>query len=163
VAGFGILPFKSGELLEVNLAAPSGGTTAYALPSTILITLLLAVPAMPAELFRYRGAAKDGGTLDYVFEAGEQNSPHAITKEKAAEIAADFMTTFYHVQIGALETQEFRTQPVPVLARLLFRHDQGATATNVLCRSAAGQLLSQGWRSMRGADLGGSPRQYNTP
>jgi hypothetical protein len=30
-----------------------------------------------------------------------------------AEIAADFMTTLYHVQIGALETQEFRTQPVP--------------------------------------------------
>ena len=58
-------------------------------------------------------AAKDGGTLEYIFEAGEQNSPNAVTKEKAAEIAADFMTTFYHVQIGALETQEFRTSPVP--------------------------------------------------
>jgi hypothetical protein len=32
--------------------------------------------------------------LEYVFEAGEQNSPNAVTKEKAAEIAADFMTTF---------------------------------------------------------------------
>jgi hypothetical protein len=32
----------------------------------ILITLLLAVPAMAVELFRYRGAAKDGGTLEYV-------------------------------------------------------------------------------------------------
>jgi hypothetical protein len=80
---------------------------------TILITLLLAVPAMSVELFRYRGAAKDGGTLEYVFEAGEQNSPNAVTKEKAAEIAADFMTVFYHVQIGALDTQEFRTTPVP--------------------------------------------------
>ena len=68
---------------------------------------------MSVELFRYRGAAKDGGTLEYVFEAGGQNSPNAVTKEKAAEIAADFMTTFYHVQIGALETQEFRTSPVP--------------------------------------------------
>ena len=68
---------------------------------------------MSVELFRRRGAAKDGGTLEDVFEAGEQNSPNAVTKEKAAEIAADFMTTFYHVQIGALETQEFRTQPVP--------------------------------------------------
>jgi hypothetical protein len=48
-----------------------------------------------------------------VFEAGEQNSPNAITKEKAAEIAADFMTTFYDVQVGALEAQEFRTSPVP--------------------------------------------------
>ncbi len=81
--------------------------------ATILITLLLTIPAMSVELFRYRGAAKDGGTLEYVFEAGEQNSPDAITKEKAAEIAADFMTTFYHVQVGALETREFRTTPVP--------------------------------------------------
>jgi hypothetical protein len=81
--------------------------------ATILITLMLVVPAMSVELFRYRGAAKDGGTLEYVFEAGEQNSPDAVTKEKAAEIAADFMTTFYHVQVGALETQEFRTTPVP--------------------------------------------------
>jgi hypothetical protein len=40
--------------------------------ATILITLLLVVPAMSVELFRYRGAAKDGGTLEYVFEAGEQ-------------------------------------------------------------------------------------------
>src|ERR1700719_3876583 len=81
--------------------------------ATILITLLLAAPATSVELFRYRGAAKDGGTLEYVFDAGEQNSPTAVTKEKAAEIAADFMTTFYHVQVGALETQEFRTTPVP--------------------------------------------------
>ena len=81
--------------------------------ATILITLLLGLPAMSVELFRYRGAAKDGGTLEYVFEGGEQNSPNAVTKEKAAEIAADFMTTFYHVQMGALETQEFRTTPVP--------------------------------------------------
>jgi hypothetical protein len=73
--------------------------------ATILITLLLTIPAMSIELFRCRGAAKDGATLEYVFEAGEQNSPNAVTKEKAAEIAADFMTTFYHVQVGALETQ----------------------------------------------------------
>jgi hypothetical protein len=52
----------------------------------------------PFELFRYQGAAKDGGILEYVFDAGEQNSPDAETKEKAAEIAAHFMTTFYHVQ-----------------------------------------------------------------
>jgi hypothetical protein len=78
-----------------------------------IITYLLAVPAISVEWFRYQGAAKDGGTLEYVFEAGEQNSPNAVTKEKAAEIAADFMTTFYHVQVGALEKQEFRTTPVP--------------------------------------------------
>ena len=77
------------------------------------MTLLLPVSAMSVELFQYRGAPRDGGTLEYVFEGGEQNSPNAITKEKAAEIAADFMTTYYHVQVGALETQEFRTSPVP--------------------------------------------------
>jgi hypothetical protein len=77
------------------------------------MTLLLPVSAMSVELFQYRGAATDGGTLEYVFEAGEQNSANAVTKEKAAEIAADFMTTFYHVQVGALETQEFRTTPLP--------------------------------------------------
>jgi hypothetical protein len=80
--------------------------------ATILITLSLMVPAISVELFRYRGAAKDGGTLEYVFEAGEQNSPNAITKEKGAEIAADFMATFYHVQVGALETQEFGQRPL---------------------------------------------------
>jgi hypothetical protein len=56
---------------------------------------------------------RNGGTLEYVFQAGEQNSANAIIKEKVAEIAADFMTIFYHVQVGALETQEFRTTPVP--------------------------------------------------
>jgi hypothetical protein len=30
-----------------------------------------------------------------------------------AEIAVEFMSTFYHIQIGALETQELRTKPVP--------------------------------------------------
>src|SRR6266481_8990791 len=35
--------------------------------------LLLATPAMSVELFRYRGAAPDGGTLEYVFESEEQN------------------------------------------------------------------------------------------
>jgi hypothetical protein len=32
---------------------------------------------MSVEWFRYRGAAKDGGTLEYVFDAGDQNSPNA--------------------------------------------------------------------------------------
>jgi hypothetical protein len=30
-----------------------------------------------------------------------------------AEIAAEFMTTFYGVQVGALQSQEFRQQPMP--------------------------------------------------
>ena len=80
---------------------------------TFLVSFLLTLPARSIELYRYRGAAKDGGTLEYIFEADEQNSPNAVTKEKAAEIAADFMTRFYHVQVGTLQTQEFRTTPLP--------------------------------------------------
>ncbi len=89
------------------------GPMTVRLLSILTILLMLVAPAFSVELFRYHGAAKDGGTLEYVFEAGEQNSPNAVNKEKAAEIAADFMTTFYHVQVGALETQEFRSTPVP--------------------------------------------------
>jgi|ERR1700730_2779112 hypothetical protein len=81
--------------------------------ATILITLLLAAPAGSVELFRYRGAAKDGGTLEYVFETDYQDVPKTVSQQRAAAIAADFMTAFYHAQIGALETQEFRTRPVP--------------------------------------------------
>ncbi len=53
-----------------------------------------------------------------VLERGRFRPPEGTgvrhdTKEKAAEVAADFMTTFYHAHIGALETQGFRTTPVP--------------------------------------------------
>src|ERR1700676_2130914 len=99
---------------------------------------MAATPAFAVELFRYRGAAKDGGTLEYVFEAGEQNSPNAVTKDKAAEIAADFMTVFYHVQIGALDTQEFRTTPVPFWLVCFSHTVKGANQEYVFCRPAAG-------------------------
>jgi hypothetical protein len=61
----------------------------------ILIILLLATPAFSVELFRYRGAAKDGGTLEYVFDTDEQHVPKTVTEKKVAEIAADFMTSYY--------------------------------------------------------------------
>jgi hypothetical protein len=106
--------------------------------TAILITLLLAVQAMSVELFRYRGAAMDGGTLEYIFETDEQDVPKTLSKERAAEIAADFVTTFYHAQIGALETQEFRTQPVPFWLVSFSDTTKGTDATNVFRRSAAG-------------------------
>ena len=90
---------------------------------------MLAVPAMPVELFRYRGAAKDGGTLEYVFEAGEQNSPNAVTKEKAAEIAADFMTTFYHVQVGARNAEML--QAAAIRQMLLHEHLSNHSAPRI--------------------------------
>jgi hypothetical protein len=36
-----------------------------------------------------------------------------LTAGEILPIAADFMTTFYHIQFGAMETQEFRTTPLP--------------------------------------------------
>ena len=53
---------------EPLMEAPTGKENRRSSPAmpylaTILITLLLAAPAMSVELFRYRGAAKDGGVL----------------------------------------------------------------------------------------------------
>jgi hypothetical protein len=50
--------------------------------TTILLTLLLAVPAISVELFRYRGAAEDGGTAEYVFEALNRILPTPYPKRK---------------------------------------------------------------------------------
>jgi hypothetical protein len=77
---------------------------------------LLAVPAISAELFRYRGAAKDGGLLEYLFESGEQHSPDAITKEKTAEIAADRRRLIASLEqvLGKTDTEcERRARPSP--------------------------------------------------
>jgi hypothetical protein len=74
--------------------------------SIFAIFLLLAIPAFAVALFRYRGAARDEGTSEYVFEADEQSGANAATKEKVAEIAAVVVTTF-------LETQKLRTTPLP--------------------------------------------------
>jgi hypothetical protein len=106
--------FSSGPYLFESVVSSPGLTS---IPCDISISygtarhLLLAVPAISVELFRYRRAAKNGGTLEYVF--GLVNKTLPTPKEKAAEIAADFMTTFYHVRVGELETQEFRTAPLP--------------------------------------------------
>jgi hypothetical protein len=81
--------------------------------ATIMVTIMLGASAFAVELFRYRGAARDGGTLEYIFESDDPDVPKTASKERVAEIAADFMTSFYGIQVGALETQEFRTVPVP--------------------------------------------------
>jgi hypothetical protein len=44
----------------------------------------------------------------------ESDGHHAVPAgHTAEEVAADFMTSYYGIQVGALETQEFRTTPLP--------------------------------------------------
>jgi hypothetical protein len=62
------------ELIEHARGADRTGVKAVRL-SILAVIVMMATPAFAVELFRYRGAAKDGGTLEYVFDAGEQNSP----------------------------------------------------------------------------------------
>jgi hypothetical protein len=53
----------------------------------------------------------DGRELEYVFQSIEQQGTETVTQEKAAEIAVNWVV-FYHVQVGAIETQEFKTSPI---------------------------------------------------
>jgi hypothetical protein len=104
----------------------------------VLTSLLFVVVLAPAvELFRYRYHAEDGREFECVFETDEQSVPKTVGEEKAAEIAADWVTSFYHVQVGAIQTQEFRTRPI---AHWLFCFSdtiKGPIETNVFRRSPA--------------------------
>jgi hypothetical protein len=73
---------------------PRGTMIAVRYLATVIVALMLSVPAMSVELFRYRGAAKNGGTLEYVFETDGQDVPQTVTEKKMVEIAADFMTSY---------------------------------------------------------------------
>jgi hypothetical protein len=49
-------------------------------------------------------------------------------------MAADFVTTFYHLQVGSFESQEFRTCPVPYWL-LVFPIQSRTNPTDVLAIS----------------------------
>jgi hypothetical protein len=55
------------------------------------------------------------------FETGEKDLPQTVSKEKVAEIAANFMTTFYHNQIGDLEAGGVSNDAGSILAGRLLR------------------------------------------
>jgi len=75
--------------------------------AAVLCGLLVPVFAGTAELFRYRLQTKDGRQFNYVFESSAEPSPSSITREEATKIAADWMATFYHSQLGNIEYAEF--------------------------------------------------------
>jgi hypothetical protein len=104
--------------------------------ATLLVTLLLAVPAISVELFRYRYRAEDGGEFEYICEADEQNVPKTVSEEKAAEIAADWVTVFYHVQAGVIE-RGISHKSNFTLAFLFLGHASGLDATNAFRRTAS--------------------------
>jgi len=81
--------------------------------ATILVILLLAVPAMSVELFRYRYNGKDGAEYEAVFDTDEQSMGNTVDKEKAEEIAMDWMQVFYGEQVGTIESQDLKTTPIP--------------------------------------------------
>jgi hypothetical protein len=88
--------------------------------ATIVITIMLGASAFAGELFRYRGAARDGGALEYVFESDEEDTTTSATKDQVAEIAADFMTTFYGLQVGGARNPGISDDADPVLAGVVF-------------------------------------------
>jgi hypothetical protein len=70
--------------------------------------------------------------VDYLSQQIEQNSPNAVTEEKAAEIAVAFMTTFYQYGSARLRRRNFG-QARSVLADRTRLKDQRDT---VLCRKS---------------------------
>src|SRR5262249_23773060 len=83
------------------------------LVAAILCGLLSPICASAKELFRYRVLTKDGPQLEYVFESSTEPSPSSITREKATEIAANWMTMFYNLQLGSIESVKFYEKPLP--------------------------------------------------
>jgi hypothetical protein len=89
------------------------GLRAMLFIAAVLSGLLMPVFASAEELFRYRFRTKDGRQFQYVFESSAQPVPRSITKDEATRIAANWMTTFYHLQPGSLEYTEFYEKPLP--------------------------------------------------
>jgi hypothetical protein len=76
--------------------------------ATVLTGVLLPVSAGAGELFRYRLQTEGGRHFEYVFEASAQPSRRSITRQDAIRIATDWMTTFHHLQLGSIQSAEFK-------------------------------------------------------
>ena len=96
--------------------------------------------------FSWQSLRLRDGEFEYIFEADEQNVPKTVSQEKAADIAADWVTVFYHVQAGVIETQEFITSPIPHWLFLFLGHVSRPDATNAFRRTAGkrhGQIAAK--------------------
>ena len=116
-------------------------------PTLITILILLAASAKSSPLFRYRGAARDGGTLEYVFDSDEVDVPKTATKEGVAEIAADFMADYYDVQVGALETRNSANSPYRYWLLSIFHTSDRSAAFSLSSSSQTGTWCGPGLRS----------------
>jgi hypothetical protein len=76
--------------------------------AALLMALVQPVLVEPEQLFRYRLQTEDGRRFEYVFEASAQPSSGSITREKAIAVAMDWMTTFHHLQLGSIQSAEFK-------------------------------------------------------
>jgi hypothetical protein len=81
--------------------------------TSLLFLVVSALSAPAVELCRCRYDAEDGREFECVFETDEQSVPKTVGEEKATEIAMDWMSVFYHVLVGTIESREFRTRPIP--------------------------------------------------
>jgi hypothetical protein len=84
------------------------------------ILFMLAAPSMSAELFRYRGTVKDGSTLEYVFESHEKTADKSVTKEQSGGDRRQLYDEFLPHPGRRMGDQEFRQQPMPFLAGVIF-------------------------------------------
>jgi hypothetical protein len=55
----------------------------------------------------------NGKRVAIAYESPLARAKEIVDLKEAAEIAADWVTVFYHVQAGVIETQEFLKSPIP--------------------------------------------------
>jgi hypothetical protein len=97
--------------------------------AVILGVLIQPISSGAAELFRYRLQMEDGRQIEYVFEADTRPSSQSVSKEEAIRIAANWMTMFHQLQLGSIESTEFREKPCPYLLVCFADSPSGPSST----------------------------------
>ena len=115
-----VLPFvELDAIFELERSSP-----AIRCLATILITFLLSVPALSVELFRYRGAVMDGGTVEYVLRGlicgslARRTSPQLRTF--SATLAAPGALRHHKKRVHRFSVSGRRNNGKPLLESLTF-------------------------------------------